>query len=85
MCEALLQRLAQNLQTMAAALGPCIQKAHPVVREGPLTRPQHVAPSIKPTSEIVWFGARHTRVVTLVGISVRPSGVTPQDTAKTPS
>jgi len=37
LCDALFERLAQGLEDMAAALGPCIQAAHAVMR------PRHVA------------------------------------------
>jgi hypothetical protein len=52
LCDALLQPVPQNLQDMAAEFLQLIQEEDPVVREGPLTRPQHVAPPIKPTSEM---------------------------------
>jgi hypothetical protein len=41
--NSLLERLAQHLQDMAAALGPCIQAAHAVVGQRHLARPRHVA------------------------------------------
>jgi hypothetical protein len=41
--ETLLQRLAPDLQDMAAALGPFIQEAHAMVGQRPLARHRHVA------------------------------------------
>jgi hypothetical protein len=46
--DPLLGRLPQDLQDMAAALGPFIQEAHTVVCEGHLTRHRHVAPADQP-------------------------------------
>jgi hypothetical protein len=40
----LLKRLPQDLEAMAAALGPCIQAEHAVVRPRHLARHRHVAP-----------------------------------------
>jgi hypothetical protein len=51
--ETLLERLAQDLQDMAAALGPCIQAAHAVVGQRHVARQRPVAPLIRPTSEMV--------------------------------
>jgi hypothetical protein len=47
-CDTLLERLSQDLQDVAAARRPCIQEEHPVVREGHLARPRHVAPADPP-------------------------------------
>jgi hypothetical protein len=41
------QRLSPDLQDVAA-LGPCIQAAHPVVREGHLSQQRHVVPADPP-------------------------------------
>jgi hypothetical protein len=41
----LLERLPQDLQDMAAALGPCIQEEHPVVGQRDLTQHGHVTPT----------------------------------------
>jgi hypothetical protein len=46
--ETLLERLAQDLENMAAALGPFIQEEHPVVREGHLARHRHLTPADPP-------------------------------------
>jgi hypothetical protein len=43
--KTILERLPQDLQDVAAALGPFIQAAHPVVRERPLARQRHLAPA----------------------------------------
>jgi hypothetical protein len=40
----LLARLAQDLDDMAAALGPCIQEKHAVAGQRHLARQRHVAP-----------------------------------------
>jgi hypothetical protein len=73
-CEAIIQRLPQDLQDMAAARRPCLQAAHPVVREGHLTRHRYLTPPISPTSEMVWWGARNGRVMTrAVRAPVRPA------------
>jgi hypothetical protein len=48
---------------MAATLGPCLQEAHAVVREGRLPRPRTWPPPIRPASAMVWW-AQHGRVVT---------------------
>jgi hypothetical protein len=45
----LLERLAQDLEDMAAALGPCIQAAHAVVGQRRLARPRPVAPADQPS------------------------------------
>jgi hypothetical protein len=46
--DTLLERLPQDLQDMAAALGPCIQAAHAVVGQRHLARQRHVAPADQP-------------------------------------
>jgi hypothetical protein len=46
--ETLLERLPHDLEDMAAALGPCIQAAHAVVRERHFTLRRHVAPADPP-------------------------------------
>jgi hypothetical protein len=50
--ETLLQRLAQDLQDMAAALGPFIPAEHAMVGPRHVARPRHVAPPISPASEM---------------------------------
>jgi hypothetical protein len=47
-CETILEWLAQDLQDMAAKLGPCIQEAHTMVGQRHVTRPRHVAPADQP-------------------------------------
>jgi hypothetical protein len=69
--EVVFERLAQDLQDMAAELGQFIQEEHAVVGQ------RHLAgwpPPISPASEMVWWGARHGRVVThAVRSPVRPA------------
>jgi hypothetical protein len=73
-CEALLQRLAQDLQTMAAALWQFIQQEHTVVGQRHFTRHRHVAPADQPRVRDGVGGARHGRVVTdAVRSPVRPT------------
>jgi hypothetical protein len=43
--DTLLGRWPYDLQDMAAALGPCIQEEHPMVREGDLSRQRPMAPA----------------------------------------
>jgi hypothetical protein len=71
--ETLLEGLAQDLQDMAAELRQLIQQEHTVA---PATRRPAAAPAppISLTSEMVWCGARHGRVVTTaVRSPVRPA------------
>jgi hypothetical protein len=42
-CETLLERLAQDLQDMAAALGPCIQEEHAIVGQRHLAGHRYLA------------------------------------------
>ena len=73
-CETILQRLAHNLEHMTAKLGQFIQKAHAMVSQRHVARHRHVAPTDQPASEMVWWGARHGRVVThAVRAPVRPA------------
>jgi hypothetical protein len=46
--DTLLERLAQNLEDMAAELGPCIQEAHAVVGQRHVARHRHGAPTDQP-------------------------------------
>jgi hypothetical protein len=46
--ETLLERLPQDLQDMAAALGPFIQEEHAIMGQRPLARHRHVAPADQP-------------------------------------
>jgi hypothetical protein len=52
-CEALLERLPQDLEDMVAALGPFIREANPVVGQRHLPRHRHLAPPISPTVDMV--------------------------------
>jgi hypothetical protein len=47
-CDTLLERLPQDLEDMAAALGQCIQEEHAVVGQRHLARHRHVAPADQP-------------------------------------
>jgi hypothetical protein len=49
-CEVVLERLAQNLEDMAAELGEFIQEEHVVMGQRDFARHRHVAPA----SEMVW-------------------------------
>jgi hypothetical protein len=51
--DTLLERLAQDLQDMAAELGPCIQQAHAVVGPRPLPGSGTWPPPISLMFEIV--------------------------------
>jgi hypothetical protein len=46
--DAVLERLPQDLEDRAAALGPCIQAEHAVVGQRPLARQRHVTPADQP-------------------------------------
>jgi hypothetical protein len=46
--DTLLEQLAQGLQDMVAALGPCILQEHAVVRQRYFARHRHVAPADQP-------------------------------------
>jgi hypothetical protein len=57
--DTFLERLPQDLEDMAAALGPFIQEAHAVVGPRHLARPRHVAPADQPhIGEGVMGGAK---------------------------
>jgi hypothetical protein len=72
--DTLLERLAQDLEHVAAELGPFIEEAHAVVREAPLTRPWHVAAADQPHVRDSVVGVRHGRAVTsAVRSPVRPA------------
>jgi hypothetical protein len=47
-CDTLLERLAPDLQDMAAALGPCIQEAHAMVGQRHVARHRDVAAADQP-------------------------------------
>jgi hypothetical protein len=71
--DVVLERLPQDLQDVAAELGPCIQEEPTMVSRQDLARHRHVPPA-DPASEMVWWGARHGRVVTnAVRSPVRPA------------
>src|SRR5262245_27793081 len=72
--ETLLERLPQDLQDMAAALGQFIQAAHAVVGQRHLARQRHLAAADEPHIRDGVVGARHGRVVThAVRSPVRPA------------
>ena len=72
--DTLLQRLAQDLQDMAAALGPCIQAEHAIVGQRHLAGHRHVTAADQPRLREGLVGARHGRVVTkAVRSPVRPA------------
>jgi hypothetical protein len=61
-CDTLLERLAPDLQDMAAALGPCIQEERAMVGQRHLTRPRHVPPTDQPDiGDGVMRGAKRAR------------------------
>jgi hypothetical protein len=62
--ETLLERLPQDLQDMAAALGQLIQEEHAMVRQRHLARHGHVPPTDQSRIRDGLVGARHGRVVT---------------------
>jgi hypothetical protein len=69
-----LKRLAQDLDDVAAAPRPLIQKEHPMVRQRHLARHWHLSPANQPHSREGMVGERHGRVVTTAGRSpVRPA------------
>jgi hypothetical protein len=47
-CKTLLERLPQDLQDLAAALGPFIQNEHAMMGQRPLARHRHVPPTDQP-------------------------------------
>ena len=51
--DTLLERLAQDLEDMAAEHGQFIQEQHAMVSQRHVARHRHVAPAISPTSEMV--------------------------------
>jgi hypothetical protein len=52
MCEAMVERLAQDLEDLTPARRAFAQEAHGLVRPRPLAR-QRIWPPIRPTSEIM--------------------------------
>jgi hypothetical protein len=73
-CDSLLQRLAQDLQDMAAALGPFIQEEYAMVGQRDLARHRHVPLTDQSRSRDGLVGARNGRVVTnAVRAPVRPA------------
>jgi hypothetical protein len=73
-CDALLERLAQDLEDLAAELGQFIQEEHPVVGPRHLARQRHLAPADQPCVRDGAVDARNGRVVTKVVRSpVRPA------------
>jgi hypothetical protein len=73
-CGTILERLAQDLQDMGAALREFIQEEHAVMGPRHLARHRHVAPTDPPHVRNGVMGARKGRVVTnVVRSSVRPA------------
>ena len=60
LCDTLLERLPQDLEDMAAALGPCIQEAHAMVGQRHVARHRHVAPADQPRIRDGVVGGRAT-------------------------
>jgi len=58
--ETLLERLPQDLQDMAAELGPCIQEQHAIVGQRHVARHWHVAPADLPRLRDGMMGSRDT-------------------------
>ena len=67
--DTLLERLAQDLEDMAAELGPFIQEAHAMVGQRLLARHRHVAPANQPrirdgvVGRATWAGRDYRRAV----------------------
>ena len=59
-CDTLLEGLAQDLQDMAAELGPCIQEQHAIVGQRHVARHWHVAPADLPRLRDGMMGSRDT-------------------------
>jgi hypothetical protein len=73
-CDAVLERLAQDLEHMTVELRQFIQEEDAVVRQRHVPRPRHVAPADQPDIRDGVLGARHGRVVTnAVRSPVRPA------------
>jgi hypothetical protein len=72
--ETLLERLAQDLQDMAAELGQFIQEEHAIVGQRHFARHRHVAPADQPRIREGVVGRAKGRVVThAVWSPVRPA------------
>jgi hypothetical protein len=72
--DTLLAGLARDLHDMAAELRQFIQAEHAMVASDPSPGIGTWPPPISPASEMVWWGARHGRVVThAVRSPVRPT------------
>jgi hypothetical protein len=63
-CAAIIARLPQDFEDMAAALGEFVQEEHTVVGQPHFTRPRHAAPADQPYVRDGVVGARNGRVVT---------------------
>ena len=59
-CETLLERLAQDLEHLAAKLLPFIQEEHAVVGQRHVARQRHVAPTDQPDIRDGVMGGRDT-------------------------
>jgi hypothetical protein len=69
-----LEQWPPALQVVAAELGEFIQEAHAVGGQRHVARHGTRPPPISPASEMVWWGARHGRVVThAVQAPVKPA------------
>jgi hypothetical protein len=73
-CETLLERLPQDLEDLAAQLGPCIQESHAVVGQRHLARHRPVAAADQPhIGEGMLGGAEGRVVINAVRSPVRPA------------
>jgi len=73
-CDAILERLAQDFQDVACALGPFIEEEPAAVRRRHLPRPRHLTAADEPHIRDGLVGARKGRVVTrAVRAPVRPA------------
>ena len=74
----LLERLPQDLQDMAAALGQFIQEAHAVVGQRDLAGHRDAAATVQPRiREGSWWGARHGVAYLLVAGNIQASAPKP--------
>jgi hypothetical protein len=73
-CDAILEGLAPPFAPVAAARRPHIHEEHAMVPRDTSPGMGTWPPPMRPTSEMVWCGARHSRVVTrAVRSPVRPA------------
>jgi hypothetical protein len=72
--ETIIERLAQDLEDMAAALGEFIQEAHAVVGQRHFARHRHVAAADQPhIGDGVMGGAKRPGLTKIVRSPVRPA------------